>query len=240
MDKVRLNEKLLKSLNSVLFMPVAELIPKAGLTNTTWYSIMANPVSATVQQLISIANGLHIPVHHFFSIGNGDIIGKREDYMADSYTPCYYDAAKLQQIVSTRSDATWQKASEATGITPTRLRNSLLGETRTPLVRFLSVCEVFDIDPFTILIDPNPRVNSSKRKSSAQRRSSNEDLHSEISTLREDLRHLTSVVNELTSKYESLLKAHDALASRVQVNIDTVHDSYIGIAAEQGPGYGKR
>ena len=233
--EIRLNEKLISSLSTVLFIPAAELIVATSIANSTWYRIMQTPVVISIQQLLSIANSLHIPVRRFFSMGKTDVIGRREDYIADSYKPCHYDGAALQRIVDEHPDATWKKAAKATGMNYTRLRESLTGETRTPVVRFLNVCRAFDIDPFTILTDPNPEPKKNRRNTSGAAASTTTDsdaLRAEVAALRDDVHALSLTVDELTAKYKTLLADHEKLARRVNVSIENIHNSYIGIAAD--------
>ena len=63
---VRLNTTLFSTLGRVLGMSNTELIKATGISNATWYRVMGHPDEITVQQLIAIANGLHIPVRRFF------------------------------------------------------------------------------------------------------------------------------------------------------------------------------
>lgn len=230
MKTVRMNTKLVGSLGSVLFMQAAEMIVATDIPNSTWYRIMQTPETISIQQLLAIANGLHIPVRRFFSKDRTDIIGRREDYVAEPYVPCTYDHHALQRLVNERPGTTWQKAAEATGMAPSRLRNSLLAVTRTPVTRFLTVCDTFGVDPFTILLDPNPEPAPETK--GRGRRQDQADLRAEISELRGDIRRLSDTVDDLMQKYEMLLDAHKSLVKRVNVNIENVSSSYIGIAAD--------
>lgn len=153
---LRLNIKLLQTLGKVLDMTNTELMGATGIKNATWYRIMGNPDEITIQQLLSIANGLHIPVTWFFSFGDTDIICSKGEYVRSSYKNCYYNSEALASFVNTRSVATWQSIANSLGMTRTNLRNSLLSVTRLPVARLLSVCNVFDMDPFFFIIDPNP------------------------------------------------------------------------------------
>lgn len=248
MNDIRLNIKLLKTLSSVLLMPASDMIEKTTISSSTWYYILSKPDTITIQHLLSVANGLHIPVRRLFSHGSTDIVGSRDDYTTDPYLPCRYDGSKLQRIVKTRSDATWQKASKVSGITPTNLRNSILGESRTPVTRFLTVCAAFDIDPFTILIDENPEHTKGKRSfpSNPAARKTNTSLRTDIADLSRKMDSLNEAIAELKAKYEDLLVAHENLEKRVRknsVNIEHINnDGYISIAAaaeNQPPEYGK-
>ena len=241
MKTIRLNTSLIATLGDVIYMRQADMIAATTIATATWYYIMQHVGSITVQQLLLIANGLKIPVRRFFSFGKADIIGKRGDYITDPYRPCYYDAEALRRIVETRADATWQKASRATGVTYDNLKKSALTERRLPVSRFLTVCEAFAVDPFTILIDPNPEARKERRRASDRDgeiealRIDNEGLHAAIERMNDDLRMLGETVAGLKEKYEELLKAHDDLAKRVNissVNVNNIEGNFIGIAAE--------
>lgn len=228
MKAYHLNTKLISSLSTVLYIPSSELIKATGISTTTWYHIMQVPALITIQQLLGIANGLHIPVRRFFTFGSTDIIGRRDDYITDNYMKCFYDAAVLQSIVDNRRDATWQKAAAATGMAYTNLRKSLLAIRRTPVTRFLTVCEAFNIDPFSVLIDPNNEAGEKRQTSTQQRRSMQKD----IEALHRKFDELSNTVSDLQEKYVNLLRAHNQLLHRINVNIGTINSSNIGIAAD--------
>lgn len=233
MADIRLNTRLVTSLGDVLFMSAADMISATGIANSTWYNMMQKPEGITVQQLLAIANGLHVPARRLFSSGKASVIGRREDYVVEPYQECRYDDDALRAFVSSRQSATWKKAAEAAGMSYQRLKDSLTAVTRTPVVRFLTVCDVFGVDPFTILVDPNPACSGRRQKS--MRKSDAESFSSAISAMRNRIDELSKTVQDLTAKYEALLKDHEQLARRVQVNIGTINGSNIstiGIAAD--------
>ena len=233
MDNIRLNTRLLTSLSSVLFMPASDIISASGIRNSTWYNMMAKPEGITIQQLLAIANALHIPVRRFFAEGRETVIGRKEDYIEEPYQECRYDEDALRTFVTSRPAATWKGAADAIGMSYQRLKDSLTAVTRTPVVRFVDVCRFFGIDPFDILIDPNP--TASERRKKPLRKSEADEFRSEISTMKGRIDELSKTVENLTAKYEALLKAHEQLAKRVHVNIGTISGSNIstiGIAAE--------
>jgi hypothetical protein len=246
MNSVRLNENLVKSLGSVIRMSSAEMIAKTGIPCTTWYNIMKKPAVITVQQLLAISNGLQIPASRFFSTDKADFIDKYEDYITEPYLPCRYEDSVLQELVSKRHDASWQKAADLAGMSRTRMRNSLLAVTRTPVVRFLDVCKVFDIDPFTVLVDPNPKTKRKRKAANpVSSGTSSPTLLAEIADLRKDVTNLTATAADITAKYQdlegkygdillkytNLLEAHKMLLSRFN---DHLEESYIGMAADGG------
>lgn len=229
----RLNTQLIVALNDVLHRPVEELRETTSIPNATWYRIMHHPEAITVQQLLTIANALHVPVRRFFYTGKTFFIGQRDDYVTEPYLPCSYEHIALQRLVSKKTDTTWKRAAQATGMSYSRLRNSLLAITRTPVERFLIVCDTFGIDPFEILVDPNPLHNPKPNRNKAS--VPTPPFNKDISDMRRDIVELRQMVADLKGKYEALMKAHEQLAKRIQVNIGTISGSNIstiGIAAD--------
>ena len=161
---IRLNINLFPALGRVLGMSNTELMEATGIKNATWYRIMGHPDEITVQQLISIANRLCIPVRRFFLYDETNMVGIKDDYIENPYKPCHYDTKNLIHLIDTRAVATWQDVADTLGVTRSNLRNSLLLATRLPLERFLTACEYFGINPFCVIIDPNPlRVDQRER-----------------------------------------------------------------------------
>ena len=230
---IQLNTKLISNLSDVLRLPAADMMEKARIPCTTWYKIAAHPETVTIQQLTAIANGLRIPVHRFFLEGNTGNAARREDYVAEDYRPCSYEPDVLQRLVDSRHDITWQKAADATGVTYDNLKKSLLSIRRTPVDRFLRACEAFGIDPFTVLIDPNPRKKPGKRPSPTPS-GGEATIRAEIAAMREDIgrlneavRQVTEKYSELAGRYDGLLEAHKQLLGRFE---EHVRDSFAAIA----------
>ena len=225
-ENIRINTKLLTSLSEVILLPATEIIAVSDIPNTTYYNLMNNPSSITVQQLLGLANGLHIPVRRFFCTGHTDIIGRREDYLADPYLPCSYDSEALKRIVSLRRTATWRRAADAVGMTPLRLRDSLLAVRRLPVDRFLAVCGVFDEDPFSILLDPNPEPEKGRKPS----RRGDVELRRQMADLGQRVNHLVVSVDNLAEKYKALLEDQQRLLQRINVHIENFNDSNLNTA----------
>lgn len=215
---IRLNTKLLKLLSEVIFVSSTVIRNRAGIARTTWYTLMEKPEGLNIQQLLAISNSMHIPVRRFFSKGKADLIGKRDDYIMEPYKECSYRGEVLQEIIEKNKDATWKKASDATGITYDNLRKSLLGDRKTPVDRFLAACEALSIDPFLILVDPNPEVDKKDKTN--------------INKLRQEIQALTATVADLKEKHKVLLDRHNRLENFIR---EYLGDN-IGMAAEPEPG----
>lgn len=221
MEKPRLNTRLLNTLPSVLNMQTVDIRKASGIARSTWYDILSKQDTFTVQHLLSIANGLHIPVRRFFSTGQTDVVGRRDDYVTEPYADCYYLGESLREAINDRQDATWRRAGEIAGMTYQHVQRSLSSETRTPVVRFLAVCEAFGIDPFTILVDPNPEpVPGRKRKDHRKDPRKDPALLAEIDSLRESVGRLSGTVEDVTRKYGDLLAKYDRLLSAHRALLD--------------------
>ena len=185
---LRLNTTLITSLGRVLGMTNTELMEATGIMNATWYRIMGHPDQITVQQLISIANGLRIPVKRFFSIEDTDMVGNKDDYIENQYKPCLFDSKKLLHLIDTCAVTTWQDVANTLGISRSNLRNSLLLVTRLPLDRFLKSCEFFGIDPFCVIIDLNPlHINQRGRSNDMETMQEYAAIQHDISVIQREM-----------------------------------------------------
>ena len=234
--RVFLNEELIKSLDSVMDRNWSRLRKETGISRSTFYRMKGAPTGINMEQLLAIANGLKIPVSHFFYTGNTHTVGKKVDYVTEPYLQCHYDYETLRHIIGNRRDITWVKGYEYTGITEDNLKNSLMKDD-VPVNRLLDFCNGFGTDPFTVIIDPNPKERPKRRKAD------DTALLAEVASMRKEIDKLTATANalsdsykDLASKYDSISDKYDALLSAhkgvlKQLN-DHVESSYIGMAAE--------
>ena len=205
----RLNTRLITNLGDVLSKPVSEMINAVDMPSSTWYHIQKFPQNISIQQLLQIANAFHIPVRRFFYQGATYFVEHDTDYVMLHYKPCYYDEAALQTYVNENKDTTWQGGADKIGLSRSRLRDSLLAVRRTPVQRFLDVCQEFGIDPFTILIDPNPEHNP--------------EQNTDITELQQQIADLSATVDNLMHDYRTLLDRHNDLERLVRdyLGVDT-------------------
>lgn len=218
MQKYNLNIKLITSLSSALFMPSIKILEAVNIAKSTWYEIMKAPTSITIQQLLAIANGLHIPVRRFFSTGETKEIGNRDDYIINYYHLCLYDANALKSVVSNRPDVTWQKAAKATGMSYQNLQKSLLAETRLPVTRLLTVCKVLDIDPFDVIIDPNPLcANKREKKKNVTKSDEYDTVLANITAIQRDIASFKALLEDTKRDIANLSKKLDAVSCDKEV-----------------------
>ena len=212
-EKIRLNTKLISSLESVLYMSKVKMGQMSSIPCVTWYRIMNTPDAITIQKLLAIANGLHIPIRRFFLFGEIDEIGRREDYIVDNYQPCHYDANALKSVVDNRTDITWKKAARVTGISYQNLQRSLLAETRLPVTRLLTVCEAFEINPFEVIIDPNPPyADQRKNENTIATSGEYENIREGIVSMKREIAKLKTLLAETKRDIAELGKKLDAVA----------------------------
>ena len=213
---IRLNINLFTALGRVLGMSNTELMEATGIKNATWYRIMGHPDEITVQQLITIANRLCIPVRRFFLFDETNMVGSKDDYIENPYKPCHYDTKNLIHLIDTRAVATWQDVADTLGITRSNLRNSLVLATRLPLVRFLTACEYFGIDPFCVIIDPNPlRVDQRERmnllatkQEYAAIQQNISIIQRELAVFRAEIMNVRRDITVLSKKIDMFIDAH--------------------------------
>lgn len=216
---LRLNTAMLSALGRVLGMTNANLMEATGIRNATWYRIMGHPNEITVQQLISIANGLCVPVRRFFSFDDTDMVGGKDDYVANPYKPCYYDGNAMLHLINTNSVATWMDVAKVLGMTRTNLRHSLLLDTRLPVARFLSTCKFLGIDPFLVIVDTNPLYPNNQEENNNDMEIAPEyiaiqhdinTIQHEIANFNAELINVRRDIAVLGKKIEALLGTYDA------------------------------
>ena len=155
---MQLNEKLLKNLSRVLCMTHGAISAQSNIAIATWYRIVQTPSKISVQQLLDLANGLHVPVSRFISMDEENVINKREDYIIYSgYQNCYYDRDAIQKVISSGIISSYRDVASIAGLHPNRVKESLLAIHRLPVVRLLKICTTFTINVFDFIVDPNPQ-----------------------------------------------------------------------------------
>ena len=160
----------------------------------------------------------------------------------DQWHPIEWDTAAVEQTFGDGPGRIyWKEAADAMKVTQQKPRKRFMLEVKFPVTDFLSTCTSLGISPYRFLIDMNQgecrRWDSAPVGGGMGARS----VREEVSRLRADLSEAVRLVEshqraieELSRKYERLLTEHEALSRRLNVKIENVQSSYIGIAAEPG------
>ena len=217
-EKNHLNTNLITSLSSVLFMPTSKIRVAVDIPRSTWYRIMEMPDAITIQQLLAIANGLHVPVRRFFYTGDNNEVGSRDNYIIENYHPCHYDADALKNVVNNRPDVSWMKAAKSTGMSYQHLQKSLLAETRLPVTRLLTVCEAFELNPFDVIKDPNPpHANQEDKRKTIPTSEKYEAILTNITAVQREMANFKVLLEEIKRDIVELNKKLDTDAGGNEV-----------------------
>ena len=218
---LQLNEKLFKSLSSVLRMTYKEISSQTNIAMTTLYRIIETPSKISVQQLLDLANGLCVPVSRFFSKDSKEPVGEREDYIEfDHYKLCFYDKGAMQKVINSSIVSSYREIASVVGLHPNRVKESLLAEHRLPVTRLLKFCDALKMDYSFFIVDPNSKDNNAKEKKNVAITTSEYEtiLHelvtlrhemelfrAEFTNVRRSLAHLDNIINLLIdTNYEDI------------------------------------
>jgi alkylated DNA nucleotide flippase Atl1 len=161
---MQLNETLLKELPRILYMTNKAISAQSNIANATWYRIVSSPSKISVQQLIDLANGLHIPVSRFISRdGTGVIVQRDNLIISNGYQNCYYDSSAVQKVISSGIVSSYRDAASIVGLHPNRVKESLLAIHRLPVSRLLDFCTTLKLNPFEFIVDPNIRMETNEQ-----------------------------------------------------------------------------
>lgn len=161
---MQLNENLLKGLPRILCVTHSEISAKSNIAIATWYRIFKTPSKITVQQLLDLANGFHVPASRFIINESMDDLGQREDYVISSgYKKCYYDSDMVRRVVSSGKFSTYRYDPPFAGMRPNRVKDRLLMIHHLPVTRLLLFCSTLNLNPFEFIVDPNTVRETNKQ-----------------------------------------------------------------------------
>ena len=144
----------------------------------------------------------------------------------------------------------WKDVANVMGVSSQRPHDRFLLHTRFPINSFLFTCTHYKISPYLFLNDDNevqekpkskPKTSDTSNFNSSRphySKSTDTPTYSELSQRVDALERNFATLNE---KYNRLLHEHEELAKRMQVNIQNVQNSHIGIndhigmVAEENP-----
>lgn len=227
MEKWSFNCLLLSHISDALELSEAAIARRCGMTQAVLNRYTRQEIVLSVQVLIKICNTLRIPASFFVSKNANHVIPARGTMTVNPQTwqPVEWDSEAVELTFGDKR-INWKDVAKVMGVTSQRPHDRFLLHTRFPVTDFFKVCNHYEISPFRFLIDNN---GEHKEKRSM---SSRKEFKNEIDRMSKQISRLSDTVADLTKKYEELLEAHNSLAKRVNVNINTINNSYIGIAAE--------
>lgn len=232
------NMLLFSRISKVLDVSEAEIARRSGMTQQALNRYTSADIVLSVQKLLKICNAMRMPAYYFVSEDNHHIVPSRETATIplDHWHPITWDMQAVELTFGDREGQIfWKDVAEAMGVSSQKPHDRFLLRKRFPIDDFLQTCNNLNLSPFLFLVDPN-RDTQDKRKrdsslpvGSAARKTTLPHPAADIAALCRKIDTLSATVANLTQKYQSLLHAHEALARRVQVNIQNVHNSHIGI-----------
>ena len=233
------NMLLFSRISKVLDISEAEIARRCGMTQQALNRYTSADIMLSVQKLLKICNAMRMPTYYFVSEDNHHIVPNRETATIplDHWHPITWDKQAVELTFGDRKGQIfWKDVAEAMGVTSQKPHDRFLLRKRFPVNDFLQTCNKLNLSPFQFLIDPNRAAPEKRKRSStmsggsaAGKADSPQPCSADITALCRKIDTLSQSVADLTQKYQSLLCAHEALARRVQVNIQNVHNSHIGI-----------
>ena len=254
MVKYCFNNLLLSKLSDVLDLSVTQIARRCDINQPVLYHYIKGDVELSVQGLIQICNTLRIPSRLFISEDERYIIPNRETATieVDQWKPITWNEEEVELTFGDgEGKIFWKDVAEVMGVSSQRPHDRFLLRTRFPISDFLLTCTHYKLSPYLFLNDPNqPRrgakekkpktsnTSNSKQPKPHHTKSTDTPTYSELSQRVDALERNFATLNE---KYNRLLHEHEELAKRMQVNIQNVQNSHIGIndhigmVAEENP-----
>lgn len=228
------NMLLFSRISKVLDISEAEIARRCGMTQQVLNRYTSTDIMLSVQNLLKICNALRMPAYYFVSEDNHHVVPNRETATIplDQWRPVTWDVQAVELTFGDREGQIfWKDVAEAMGVTSQKPHDRFLLRKRFPVNDFLQTCNKLNLSPFQFLIDPNRDTTAKRKRGSITpgKTTSPPPSPATIADLCRKIDTLSETVADLTQKYQSLLRAHEALAHRVQVNIQNVHNSHIGI-----------
>ena len=239
MDKWSFNMSLLGRLSKVLDISEAEIARRCGMTQQVLNRYTGADITVSVQVLLKICNALRMPAHYFVSEDNNHAAPSREvaTIPADRWQPVEWDTQAVELTFGDgEGQIYWKDVAKAMGVTSQKPHDRFLLRTRFPIDDFLQTCNRLSLSPFRFLIDPNREVPARRKRSAtvpgASPSGKTPPPHPDIAALCHRIDTLEHTVADLQKQYADLLRAHEALARRVNVNIESINNSSVNIATD--------
>ena len=232
MEIFRFNFNLLGCLSDLLDLSVAEIAKRCNFNQPTLRMYVRQERIIPVQYLLTLCNTLRMPMRHFF-YHKEYVIPEREHATIEPsrWQPITWDYGYVEErFGDAPGHIYWKDVAKAMNRTDQKPRGRFALKTRFPVTEFLSVCNAFGLSPFDFIRDPNSLPKSATRASLPSRPG---DILRDIDALRRELADTLAEIAALREEVKTLREAHDTLARRVSINIDTINNSHLSIAAER-------
>lgn len=232
------NKMLFTQLSDVLDISFAKIAERSNLKQPVLSRYVRGEIEVSVQVLIKICNSLRMPIYYFVSENGNHVIPNREyaNLPLALWQPITWNhqAAELT-FGDGEGKIYWKDVAAVMGVSSQKPHERFLLRKRFPIEGFLTTCTHYQISPFKFLVDPNREagIQGSTSQGAAAprpsiRRNTTNTGYVDFIALTHKLDDLNATVLDLTKKFESLLAAHEALISRVQMNIQDVNSNHLG------------
>lgn len=221
MDKFNFNFELITCLSSVLDLTVTEIARRCEISQSTLRLYVKQERVIPLQTIIEICNTLHIPTRYFFYEKEAIIpTRERATIEAEHWLPIEWDNDAVEK---TFGDAPrhiyWKNVAKAIGVSNHRPRGRFALKTRFPVDDFLTVCNTFNLSPYTFLIDHNPIPGGASFPTSHPYAPTvihpKNSLRADVAAMQQKMNALFVVIDNLEQKNKVLLDRIEILSNRV-------------------------
>lgn len=221
MDKFKFNFELIARLPNVLDLTVTEIARRCNINHVTLRQYIKRKRVIPIQDIIGICNTLRIPTRYFFYEKEA-VIPSRERLTieAEYFLPIEWDNDAVEK---TFGDAPrhiyWKHVAKAMGVTVQRPRGRFALQVRFPVDDFLTVCNTFNLSPYTFLIDHNPIPDGASFPTSPPYAPTvihpKNSLRADVAAMQQKMNALFVVIDNLEQKNKVLLDRIEILSNRV-------------------------
>lgn len=223
MDKWSFNMPLFKQLSDVLDITGTEIARRCGLHQQVLSRYTTNETVVNIQVLLNLCNAIRMPIYYFVAENNNFVIPNRESATIplNDWRPVSWNHDAVERTFGDGNNRIrWKDVAVAMNASSQKPHERFSLKRRFKVTDFFATCNAFNLSPFLFLNDPN-RTEAKQRKRSVTPPSYSTLSH-RVDTLEQD-------IADLKQKLTTLLHDHEELVKRVQVNIQNVQNSHIGI-----------
>ena len=231
MEKWSFNMPLFSRLSEVLDITGTEIARRCGLRQQVLSRYTTNENVVSIQVLLNICNALRMPMHLFVSENHNFIIPNRESATIplDQWHPVSWNYEAVEQVFGDGSGRiNWKDVAVVMNVSSQKPHERFSLRRRFKITDFFTACNAFNLSPFLFINDPN-REEPTKARPTPKPRKQKTSPPPSYAELQERVGQLESEVTDLQQKFEKLLHNQEIFLKRMQVNIQDVHNSNIGI-----------